>query len=292
MDKQLVLIAINELALAMTKLVQIIHDELNDPLIHEKNSPRKPIKPSSISPDKQEGNVDLDDVSLQDVELDDEKRPWVEGVHAGSKGLVNSKHVKGGKAWRLAKGADKDLVEQFYADHPLGGDTADEEEPEIKLPGKPSKPAAPGKPSKPSAPKKPAKKEEDPDAELRTNIISNLQSLINEFNLSWDDLKEILVDEFDVAQNGKEVTLGGVPTEMYPDIDNFFIDLSDEYTGTQKLIDDLYALGGKENKDYVDENLNAYYEHYDAEDLGGVGYKNIGDFSKLLSEWLTDWKAG
>ena len=283
MDKQLVFTAINELTISMTKLAQVIHDQLNDPLIHEKNTPRKPSAPASISPDKQEGNVDLLD---EEVELDDEQRPWVEGVHAGSRGLVNSKNIKGGKAWRLAKGADKELVQKFYEDYPL-----DDENEEVSLPGKPSKPAAkkPGAPSKPGKPSAP--KEVDENAELRKSLICTLQSLINEFNLSWDDLKEILVDEFDVAQNGEEVTLGGVPTEMYEDIDNYFIGLSDLYADSQKLIDELYATGGKENKDYVDENLTAYYEYFDAEDLGGVGYKNVVEFSKLLSDWLTEWKA-
>ena len=263
-------IAIHGAILALSKLDKVLQ-EYNDEVITDGNSTAasEPIGVPTV------------DVETATGELDGEGRPWTKGIHAGTKGQVASKNVKGVKAWRLAKGLDKAKAEEFYATYPINVDAA----PTAALPGTPTA-ALPGTPTAalPGAPTV------DVDIFIRTEISTVLKSLIDNFGLTWDDLKELLVSEFDATQNGNEVTLGSLKTEQYKPLLARVTELETAYKSCKSIIEQIYTIATPANKAFVDTNILPYFQHFNTTELGGVHFSNVIELSGMLDTWLTQWK--
>ena len=296
MKKTDLALAIHCATLALTKLAAVTQD-LNDDLIVEGNQaavtelPTQPIV--DLSGDEPIAKEQLG-------ELDDEGRPWVSGIHAATRGKCNSTEVKGGKKWRLFKGLDKAIGEKFYADHPLnpqGGSVGELEETKPALPSSPAlpgvvanKPAGPASPASPSGPSLPAKVA-DPYTAIRNEIIIVCKNLIDDYELDWDDLKEVFVEEFKAEQNGEQVVFGSLKTSEYPRLKTFMLTLLADFQATDEAVKEIYNLAGAEHKEFVDTTVIEQLKPYNTEVVAGVHYSQISQFKQVMVDWLAAWKS-
>lgn len=276
--------AIKGAILGLTKLENIVQS-LNNAVIHETNSPT--VTTDTVATDT---NVTASDT----VERDDENVAWMQEIHTDSKTQVASKTVKGGKAWRLKKGVDPDLVEKLKAQSiatynaMTGTDTAPVESKPLGLPSlavKP-KPAVTGLPGL----SLPAVNKPDPSVELKIESIKIIKELIDTYGLSWEDCKEIMVDEFKVAQSGAEVTFGGLKFEQFPAVKEYFTDLVNKYRTVDEAMNTIRELATPANKQTVDEGFASLFAAVNTTELGGVHYTDIDACLKSFSEWVEMWR--
>lgn len=236
------------------------------------------------------------------TELDDENQPWDARIHANTKGKVASKLVKKGKAWRLAKGVDKDLVEVVKAenkvdvsidvvDAPIAVEEAPgiATTPSVTLP--PTVAATPSMTLPPTVAAEPV----DEHAEMRTNCILVIKNLIDNFGLDWDDCKEIVTTATGAAQNGDEVTFGALTYDQYPIILSTFEALLTKYTQLVALVEQVFTYATPAHKVMVDGQVVTLLAPFNTESVDGIYYGDLDAAHAAAAPWVkqwSDWSTG
>lgn len=317
--------AITGLNLALTKFDQAVQN-FNDSLIHETNDVNGPVATalSETTTDIAAGIVETTgDVSATasvvtespvveattavDGPLDSEGFPWDSRIHAETKSQVNSKVVRGGKAWRIKRGLDDGVVEAVKAElisqgygQPEAVSTAapapaPAASPATPAAASPATPGLPGSPATPAAPSTPAvaaaqESEDEKFSAIRKVTIANMNALTQVFGLSLDDIKEIMVTEFEAAQNDDQVVFGSVPYDKYQSLFEFFDNLVKNYSTIKEAIDTIYNLAGAANKPTVDSGLSTLFGNFNTTEIGGIHYSAVNDAVTQFTNWLTEWQ--
>ena len=289
--------AIKGAIIALTKLDAVIH-ELNDEKIHAVNSPEVPVAPhldiASVTvtdspvapiPAVTESVVTTDD-------LDGEGVPWNADFHTDKKTQVASKEVKGALAWRLKRGVDKEAFTTWR--NSLTDVAAPAITPSIDVidapVAAPAVPALPAAPAVPALPATPVTSEPTPEVETMKECIIVIKKLIDDYGLSWDDCKEIMVEEFSVAQTGVEVTFGGLKSEQFDQALKYFNDLYSEYETVKSLIAQITEIAGEANAANVQTGTVTIFKAFNTETLDGVYYGDVNKCLQSFVAWLETWK--
>lgn len=292
--------ALTGLILAATKLENLLHS-VSDTIIHEENAGESsaPVIQDSPMPTPESNLPDLSQdqpvAAEPSGELDGEGRPWVQGIHVDSKSQVNSKFVKGVKAWRLKKNVDQAELQAFYDKYPINQGSNDKPSVTPGTPAGPGTPNLPGTPAGPGTPSLPGspvvEQQESPEVIIRREVMALLMSLINDYGLSWDDLKEIMTVEFKVAQNDVQVSFGGLTYAQFPQVKEYFEALLAKYSHAASTIKEIYTIAGGANKSVVDNGLVEIFKPANTDQLAGVHYSQIGDVCESIKAWSEQWKA-
>ena len=282
--------AIKGVILALTKLDSVIQSA-NDAVIHAENAPAATI---TVSPVAVNTTITPTTVDAK-AELDDEGVAWNPLIHVDSKTQVASKMVKGGKAWRLKKNVDMALVESIKA-QAAGATTATVAPinttppvaniPSLSLPGTPATPVPSTMPGLPVV----GGNTPDPSTESRLASIKVIKELLDRFGLSWEDCKEIMVNQFGVAQNGAEVTFGGLKYEQFPKVLEYFTALLTKYEQINSISAQIYEIATPANQPSVDAGLKTLFGNFHTESVDGVHYSAVDECIKVFNDWLTVWK--
>lgn len=294
--------AIKGAIIALTKLDAVIH-EVNDEKIHAVNSPEAPVVVTmpSIPAGETLPSVTVTETipsiqSAVDVadELDSEGVSWNEEFHTDKKTQVASKKVKGGLAWRLMRGVDKEAFEAWRSTltmvaSPVITPSIDVIDAPVAAPNMPAVPALPTVPTVPALPTVPS--EPSPEVSKMKDCIIVIKKLIDDYGLSWDDCKEIMVDEFKVKQAGVEVTFGGLKFEQFDQVLTFFTNLYAQYENVKAILAKIAEIAGVANAANVQAGTVQILQGFNTETLDGVYYGDIGKCQESFQAWLGTWVA-
>lgn len=243
------------------------------------------------------------------AELDDEGVPWDERIHAKTKGKVASKEVKNGQKWRMKKGCDfaeyeriKNEIRQVKPTDVGATPTPSSPSPVPDNPNPPPVPAktTPAVPGTPVVPGLPGAEPLQPDPEtarldaLKVEAQNCIKSLMDNFGVEIEDLKEVLVTEFQAAQNGDQVVFGSLRNDQIEPMRNFFVELVNKYQHIQNMIARIYEIGGAANRQAVVDGLVQIYTNFNTtieHGLAGVHYSQIDSIADMITNWLTQWEA-
>ena len=302
MDIKPILDAAKGVQLALSKFETVLQEANDSNIFAINTAPSTPnTAPSvpAVTPDTPVAPIipTTPSAPAETSELDDEGVPHDKRIHSEKASLVNSKEVKGGKSWRRKKGIDDATYETIKAEICQSTTTPTVAAPTV--PNVPSTPAAPapsvpGTPSLPGLPSTPAAPIVDESAKIRTECIGVIKQLTDVHGLTFEDCKEILVEEFKVAQNGDQITFGSIKISQYEDVLNYFVNLRGLYEQAEAFITGIREIAGPANQASIDDGLKSILSGYNTEEVGGVHYSQIDDLNVTLSQWhktYVDWKA-
>ena len=118
-----------------------------------------------------------------------------------------------------------------------------------------------------------------------------IKKLIDDYGLSWDDCKEIMVEEFSVAQSGVEVTFGGLKHEQFDLALKYFTDLYDKYESVKQVVATITSIAGDANAANVAAGTVTIFKGFNTETLDGVYYGDIDKCKESFDAWLVTWQA-
>lgn len=227
-----------------------------------------------------------------DVELDDEGFPWDERINVETKTKVNSKLVKGGKAWRLKQKLDPAFVKQVREEiKPAIAEEVPLTTATLTAPAPVAGQVAPTAPSAPTAPTAPVASAPSAPTAPNHNAIKSeaakvVNTIVNDFKVEYDDIVDLLKNEFN-SEKGFETLL----PEQSQDVLDRMKALLEEYNDVHQLVLQILQWGGDVHAANIQEQVKGIYMQFNAEQLGHVHYTDLAEVSRLMLEYHASWSA-
>jgi|TARA_R110000764_G_scaffold99539_4_gene184220 hypothetical protein len=116
-----------------------------------------------------------------------------------------------------------------------------------------------------------------------------IKKLIDGYGLSWDDCKEIMVEEFKVPQPDVEVTFGSLKVEQFKEAKQYFTNLLNQYQSIETIIVKITEIAGQANTASVDAGKLVIFGNFHTETIDGIYYGEVSECLKTFEAWLQTW---